>query len=233
MFLTACHQNQPGEEASNPAAEGFNLEGSDSLAVAIADRVMDAMGGRAKWDSVQTIKWTFFGRRDHIWDKLEKRSEINIPSDSTQIKINLETKEGQLIKAGVIESNPDSIQKYVEAGYRMWINDSYWLVMPFKLKDSGVTLKYVGQDTTLTGESANVLELTFSDVGVTPENKYHVYVDAYSSLVTQWDYFTNYNDTIPRFQSPWPSYESYEGLLLSGGEINGRGMTEISVKLKE
>ena len=44
--------------------------------------------------------------------------------------------------------------------------------MPYKLKDSGVTLKYKGQDTLETGHPAEKLQLTFEEVGKTPENKY-------------------------------------------------------------
>lgn len=46
--------------------------------------------------------------------------------------------------------------------------------MPYKLKDSGVTLKYKGEGQTEEGEPAQVLVLTFKDVGVTPQNKYEV-----------------------------------------------------------
>ena len=47
----------------NPAAEGFNLEASDEKAIALADEVMEAMGGRKNWDATRYIRWNFFGRR--------------------------------------------------------------------------------------------------------------------------------------------------------------------------
>ena len=120
--------------------------------------------------------------------------------------------------------NPDSVATYVERGKSIWINDSYWLVMPYKLKDSGVTLKYVGEDTTQVGALADVLELTFEEVGDTPDNKYLVYVDKDSRLVTQWDFFTNYQDEEPRFSTPWDNYQTYGGIKLSGG----RGRSQLS-----
>jgi hypothetical protein len=33
-----------------------------------------------------------------------------------------------------------------------WINDAYWLVMPWKLQDPGVTLSYVKTDTLQMGK---------------------------------------------------------------------------------
>ena len=53
----------------NPPAEGFDLAGSDAEAIRIADRVMLAMGGREAWDSTRHLRWKFFGRRLHVWDK--------------------------------------------------------------------------------------------------------------------------------------------------------------------
>jgi hypothetical protein len=110
----------------------------------------------------------------------------------------------------------------------MWINDSYWLVMPFKLKDSGVTLKYMGQDTTLAGEMAEVLQLTFKEVGNTPNNKYHVYVNPETYLVTQWDFFTTASDESPRFSSPWTGYQQHGSIMLSGGR-GQRSIGDIAV----
>lgn len=229
LMALSCDSKVSEAPLGNPPAKGFNLADSDEQAIIIADEVMDAMGGQIAWDTTRYINWTFFGRRNHIWDKKVGRSMIDIPSDSLSIWIDLNSKTGRVEKRGVELTQPDSISKFVESGFRMWINDSYWLVMPFKLKDSGVTLKYVGQDTTTTGAKSDILELTFSEVGVTPDNKYLVYVDENSRLVTQWDYYANYNDSIPRFQSSWPEYKKYGDLLLSGGEIRGNRMSNISV----
>ncbi len=231
LSLFACKSDPTSVTSTevNPASEAFNSTESDESAIAIADEVMEAMGGRAAWDASRYIGWTFFGRRSHLWDKESKMNRLEIPSDSLTMIINLEDKTGQVSKNGIKVTNADTIAKYIDQGYKMWINDSYWLVMPFKLKDSGVTLKSIGQDTTTLGADADVLELTFAGVGVTPENKYEVYVDKTSRLVTQWDFYTKYSDTISRFQSPWPNYKKYGDLLLSGGQIAGNQLTDISV----
>lgn len=54
--------------------------------------------------------------------------------------------------------NPDTLAADLQAAYRAWINDSYWFVMPYKLKDSGVTLRYRGQNMTVGGLLAHLLE---------------------------------------------------------------------------
>jgi len=231
MILSlACQSvNTTAEETAtavvgNPAADGFNAEASDETAIQWADKVMEAMGGRESWDTTRFLHWNFFGRRTLLWDKQEGKVRIESPGDSMTYLVDLFNNTGQVKKGNAVMTQPDSIAKYVERGRRIWINDSYWLVMPFKLKDSGVTLKHVGQDTTLAGSMAEVLSLTFESVGVTPQNKYLVYIDPATNLVNQWDFFTNADDEAPRFAMPWKGYQSYGALKLSGD----RGKPQLS-----
>lgn len=231
-FIWSCSPADKGtqkvEVPENPAAPGFNEEGSDPQAIALADSVMLAMGGRNAWDNTRYIGWTFFGRRHLLWDKKEGNVRIEITADSTVLLVNVFDKTGKAMVQGEEITEADSLAKLMDRAEAIWINDSYWLVMPFKLKDSGVTLKYLGQDTTQTGDMAEVLALTFEEVGNTPENKYQVYVDPSSKLVVQWDYFQNATDETPRITTPWTDYQSYGEILLSGGRGN-RGLTNIAV----
>ncbi len=210
----------------NPPAKGFNLEASDSKAISIADEVMLAMGGRAAYDSTRYLTWNFFGSRKHVWDKETGNIYINNLRDQYELRMNIHDMTGMMYIDGEEMVQQDTIKKYLTRGKEMWINDAYWLVMPYKLKDSGVTLKYLGADTTATGKAAEKLELTFADVGVTPDNKYHVYVDKQLNLITQWDFFTSYDDPEPRFSTPWEGYKNYNGILLSGGR-GKNSLTEI------
>ncbi len=212
----------------NPAAPGFNESVSDAKAIAIADQVMKAVGGRKNWDKTRFISWNFFGRRMLLWDKQEQRVRIEIPETSSIYLIDLKNETGKIMEGGEVMTATDSVRKYTEKGISIWINDSYWLVMPMKLKDSGVTLKYLGQDTTLSGEMADVLQLTFEEVGRTPENKYHVFVDTQSHLVTQWSYFPKASDEAPRFTVPWRDYQDYGGIKLSGDRGNNK-LSDIAV----
>jgi hypothetical protein len=228
LLLNACKEEAQTLDL-NPAAEGFNLENSDAEAIEIADKVMTAMGGRKAWDDTQYIQWTFFGRRTHTWDKHNKVVSIVVPDQKLNYRLNMTDMSGEVTRDGISYEEKDSLDFYLDQAHKMWINDSYWLVMPFKLKDSGVSLKYIGQDTTLSGAQSDILELTFAEVGVTPDNKYLVYVDKEEHLVRQWDYYTNYQDSLPRFQSAWPSYTKYGNILLSGAQIGENKITDISV----
>ncbi len=226
ILFNACQTtNTQTINSLNPPSEGFNTVSSDKKAIEIADQVMAAMGGRANWDATRYLQWTFFGRRHLLWDKKEGNVMVELPSDSLVIFINLfDNNKAALTKANENITQQDSIAKYAAQAKSIWINDAYWLVMPFKLKDSGVTLKYLSQEKTEEGLDADVLQLTFEAVGDTPNNKYWVYVDKKDNLVKQWDFYRNATDSIPAFSTPWTDYQTYGNILLS----SGRGQRELS-----
>ena len=234
FFWMSCENNGSAEPtaqpelSANPAAPGFNADASDEQAIKLADEVVAAMGGRKAWDDTRFIGWNFFGRRHLLWDKKEKLVRI-ATIDSMLYLVDLENDRGRVFNKGVEYTQPDSISKYVERGKSIWINDSYWLVLPFKLKDSGVTLKYIGQDTTSDGQMAQKLSLTFSEVGRTPQNKYHVYIDDSLKMVTQWDYFPNASDNEPRLSTPWGDYQQQGNIMLSGNRGGNRRLQDIAV----
>jgi hypothetical protein len=221
LFSLAFQQNQ-----ENPPAPGFNAAGSDAKAVAIADQVMQAMGGRQNWDDTRYITWKFFGRRFHVWDK--HTGNVRVESGNRTVLMNIHSKKGRVWEDGQEVTHPDSLAKRLDRGYRAWINDAYWLVMPYKLKDSGVTLKYVGEKQMESGTDAEVLQLTFEAVGVTPENKYEVFVNKESKIVEQWSFFRRASDDQPRFSTPWHEWEQHGKILLSANR-GERGHSDIAV----
>lgn len=228
-FLASCGDHKVNEiPYGNEAAEGFDEEGSDSLAIAIADEVMEAMGGRQAWDETRYLMWNFFDSRRHIWDKSTGELIIEGIRDTFEMRMNLKNNAGKVNYKGVTLTEKDSLQKYLDKGKSMWINDAYWVFMPYKLKDSGVTLKYLEKDTTQNGKSADVLSLTFEKVGDTPDNMYHVYVDDSTRLVSQWDFYNTSKDSVARFTTPWNEYSQYDRLLLSSRRGGDYLITEIS-----
>lgn len=219
---------QKKKKDPNPAAEGFNMEGSDAKAVEIADEVMKAMGGRKAWDNTHYLTWNFFGNRKLVWDKWSGNVRIDYLRDGAVALVNINTRQGKVLRNGVELTQPDSLIKYVNRGVSAWINDSYWFVMPFKLKDSGVTLKYVGEDKTEAGAAADVLQMTFQNVGDTPQNKYKIWVDKTSHLVTQWAHYQKAENEKPNFINPWDEWTQQGKIMLSGSR-GQRKITEIQV----
>ena len=210
----------------NSPAEGFDLEGSDPQAIDIADRVMEAMGGRENYDNTRYLSWNFFGMRTHIWDKWT--GDLRFQQGTTLTLMNVNSREGRIWTDGEEITDPEALAEALQKGYESWINDSYWLLMPYKLKDSGVTLTYLGDGQTEEGRDAHVLQLTFEEVGVTPDNKYHVFVDKERMLVEQWNFFNSYTDDEPRFKTPWAKWTRHGDVLLSG-DRGQRQLSDIAV----
>lgn len=213
-----------------PPADGFNAAGSDAKAIEVADAVMDAMGGWENWNNTRYLTWRFFGGRLHVWDKWT--GNIRFEQGDMTVLMNINTKDGKVYFDGVEATQADTVQKYLNRGYRSWVNDAYWLVMPYKLKDSGVTLKY-GEGELSDGRPAHVLTLTFEGVGVTPQNKYEVYVDKANNMVAEWAYFPKASDAEPRFRGPWENWTKQGKVMISDGrgtrDGKPRGHTDVAV----
>ena len=159
----------PSAASDNPPAEGFNEAGSDAKAITIADQVMEAMGGRAAWDDTRYLTWNFFGRRRHVWDKFTGDIRVEgVRRDDEKsylILMNIHTKKGKAWLEGQEIIDPTELSEFLDLGESAWINDSYWVFMPYKLKDSGVTLEYAGGDEMLDGRASQGLQLTVEEVG--------------------------------------------------------------------
>lgn len=234
LLAAACDQSNEEKNVvvDNPPAPGFNLAHSDPAAVELADSVMKAMGGRKNWDETRFISWNFFGRRNLFWDKDQGNVRIESIPDSIIYLVNIHDLKGRVQVKGQELTEPDSLKKMLKRAQSFWINDSYWLVMPFKLKDTGVTLKYLGEDTTATGLKCNVLELTFENVGDTPQNKYRIYVDLKDNLVKQWAYYKEAAQDSPTQIWPWDNYKRYGSILLSADRSDNKGPRAVRVDKK-
>jgi len=207
MLMSTFRCKSAGEDRTT-AAE------SDEKAVAIAEEVLQACGGKKNWRNTRYLVWRCLGKRMNVWDKLT--GDIRVESRKSIVLMNLNTMQGRAWLRGREITEKDELRRAMEYGYEAWVNDSYWVFLPFKLRDPGVILKYVGEGKSDEGGNiADILSLTFQNVGLTPENKYHIYVDRKSKLIVRWDFYLNASDPEPRFTMPWKNYKSYGKILLS------------------
>ncbi|MFD2246493.1 DUF6503 family protein [Pontibacter ruber] len=193
---------------------------TDAKAKAIAQKVLRNMGGQKGWDNTRFLAWTFNGQYQ-VWDK--HQNKFRWEKDSLVAIIDTQTKEGKVYADGKELTGQEEVQKLKERAYALWINNSYWLVMPFKLQDPGVQLKYVGEEKTMDGAVADVLQMTFENVGLTPQNKYKLWVDKKQGLITQWAFYRNFNDAEPSFTRRWTDYKTYGSIKLAGNRSNDKG----------
>ncbi|WP_418262684.1 hypothetical protein [Flavobacterium faecale] len=196
----------------------------------IVKETQDAMGGMTNYNNTKFIQWDF-GKRKLFWNKWTGDVRVENPEANQVILVNVNTLKGKAFENGTLVADATKTNRLLEQAKKWWINDSYWLVMPWKLQDPGVTLTYVKTEKLTNGNTADVLQLTFNAVGVTPENKYWVYVDQKEHLIKQWAYYKSYDDAEPKFLKPWDNYQKMGSILLSFNRSkDGGGPKNVEVK---
>jgi hypothetical protein len=199
---------------------------SDPRALKIADAVMERLGGAEAWEATRFVRWDFFGGRSHYWDKQRGDVRMEIPErldeEGKQLRpellvlMNVDSREGRVWAGGEPVTDGDKLAEYLETGHQIWINDSYWMFMPYKLQDPGVTLRYGGEKTLEDGRAGDLLEMTFGEgIGYTPQNKYELFVSRDSGLIEAWSFYADAADEAPRFTMPWAGWQQFGDIWLA------------------
>ncbi len=204
----------PARAAAPPQA--FDPTQSDPRALAIADLVMAALGGARAWEQTRFLYFAFAVERDsgravyrsHLWDRWDGRLRYQATGrDGTPVVVLMDVNsrrgeayrlpreapapggplEGGGAPAAPVRLDPDSSRPVLDEAYEAWINDTYWLLMPYKMKDPGVRLKYAGE-ASRDGVEYDLIELTFDDVGLTPRDRYWAHVNRRTHLMDRWSY---------------------------------------------
>jgi len=206
--------------APPPRAPAPRASASDPHAVAIADQVLKALGGKERWDHLRGLSWSFDvavndtvkSSRRHTWDKSTGWHRVEGVNRAGQPFVFIEQIDGP---GGMAWMNRqriegDSLAKLLKRAKSMWINDTYWMLMPYKLRDPGVTLRGDG-DTTLAGQVYDRIALSFVGVGETPGDHYWVYVNRANHRVERWDMVLQ-GDQPPPATYTWEGWEPHDGL---------------------
>jgi hypothetical protein len=194
---------------------------SDPKAVAIADQVMKALGGKDRWDKLPGLRWTWEvsindtirSSRRHSWDKMHGWQRVEGKTRSGDAYVYITQLDGPgtphaWVNGTAIEG--DSLQKLAARSRSLWINDSYWFLMPYKLRDPGVHLKMV-TDTTIDNVMYQRITLSFEKVGDTPGDRYWVYVNPKNHRVERWEHLLQ-GSTPPPVMWTWEGWEEHDGL---------------------
>lgn len=208
-------------------------ETRDPKAVAVAESMMEAMGGQKAWNNTHYIRYDFVVKsgtetrasRSHLWDKwtgLYRLEQTTKDGKQSVVLFNANTQQGTAYLDGKTLTGDDAA-KAVKGAYGTFINDMYWLSMPWKWMDAGVNLKYVGERQ-YKGATADVVELSFGKVGLTPGDRYRAFVSRANKLMTHWEYTLQSGN-----KGSWDwEYTLVGGIRLARTHTNAEGM-EISM----
>ena len=190
LLCSGVVRGGPAETAAPPNAP---------KAVKIAEEVWNAMGGDAGWNAARYFRFDFLVQvKDkpargyhHSWDRFTGRYRVegtNKDGKAFIILFNVNDKQGKAWLDGK-PAPAEEQAKLVEYGYGRFINDTYWFLMPYKMKDPGVHLSYEGDKADESGKKWQVVRLRFDKgIGLTSGDSYLAWIDPSTHLMGRWDY---------------------------------------------
>jgi hypothetical protein len=200
-------------------------EESDAEAVAVGKQMWNALGGDQGWNGARYLRFDFVVTRDggavtsraHYWDRFTGRYRVDGVDKAGapySVYFNVHTREGEAFVNGKRVEDAAEQTKWLDLAYKAFINDTYWLLAPYKLFDPGVHLAYIGQDRGPNNEPCDVVKLSFDNVGLTPKDLYWMYVDRTSHLLAEWKYVLNGASEAPT-AVVWSGWKNIGGIELA------------------
>lgn len=223
-LLAACDGDEPEAGDTAAAADGSLLEEhefEDEDVTRLHRRMVREMAPDGGWGRARYIEFDWVvgtgedaSRRSHRYDRWEGRARVEMSSDDGELTAVFPVDAPAQGEARV-DGEPlegDEAEEALQRAHRTHVNDSYWLLMPYKWADPGVDAEYLGRQEEESREW-EVVELTFDDVGLTPENAYRAFIDPDSGLMERWHHYRDADaDPSP---AEWTGWERFGPLLLA------------------
>ena len=197
--LCAAFLLPAGAFCTDSPAPAIPGSASDPQATKLADAVMQSLGGSAAWDSARYFRFDFVVEKGgktlanyrHSWDRFTGRYRLegtNKEGKPFVVLFNVNDRTGKVWVDGK-PADPEKTAKMLEYGYDRFINDTYWFLMPYKMKDPGVHLSYEGEKADDSGKKWEVVRLSFDKgIGLTSGDQYWAFVDPATHLMGRWEY---------------------------------------------
>ena len=213
---------------------------------ALAEAMAEAMGGRDAFASTRFLRFDWTVVRDgeevrrmlHLWDCHSGRYRVEWQSregERVQVLFNIndadandanetnDAREGRAWKDGEEVTVAEDLDPLLERAYGRFINDSYWLLMPWKLRDPGVNLEHLGEKE-VDGKTYEVLHVSFGEVGLTPGDQYWAFVDPETKMMERWAYFLQSFEGEASLEDArpfaWRKWETFGRMKLAREKVN-------------
>src|SRR5215472_7236254 len=196
----------------------------DAKADAIGKEFISALGGEGAWDKARQLKFDFIVDREgktvarfsHVWDRYTGDYRVSGTDKAGApfvVLFNVNTKQGKAFVNGVAVEGEEK-EKLLKTGYGRFINDTYWLLAPWKIFDPGVTLTYDGEKPCPGSGTCDVLKLSFDSVGLTPKDIYSLWSAKDGRQMVQWQYVLKGAQDEPT-TALWKNWQKMGGMSLS------------------
>ena len=220
LALAAAPMPAAGQEA-----EAEEAGTGDPKALEVAEQLMDAMGGRANWDGTQFIKFRFIRGEFDVtltWDKWTGRYRLDATTEDGQpyvVLMNIETREGTAYVDGRALAGEEN-DALVRRAAGIWKGETYWFLMPYKLRDPGVVLRHEGEETA-DGATYDVVHVSFDGPDMRAD-QFWAYVNQETHLMDKFRYRLAQG---AEGEFWWRNWERHGSLLLSALRENAAGAT--------
>jgi hypothetical protein len=170
---------------------------ADPAADELARRVIEIQAGPS-WQKARFLSFTFKLDRSgqsaavfpQQWDRLtgDYRVSGNDPKGVPFVVVeDVITKAGKAWQNGVAVTDPAALKEMLDLGYRRFINDTYWLLMPLKMLDPGVYRTSLGERTDACGRKWDVVKVIFDQGPNVPTDVYWAWINRDTGIVEEWD----------------------------------------------
>ncbi len=205
-------------------AAGVRAADADPKADAVGKELIASMGGMPAWEKARQFQFDFVVVKDgkpvahfsHAWDRYTgdyRLSGVDKAGAPFTVYFNVNTKAGQAMVNGQ-PADAEKQKQLLENAYGRFINDTYWLLAPWKIFDPGVHRSYDGEKPCPGGGTCDVLKLSFDDVGMTPKDVYWLWITRDGRHMVQWQYVLG-GASEPPTTAAWKDWQKMGGLSLS------------------
>ncbi len=133
---------------------------------ALAQKMFKAVNGEA-FKNTRYLIWTFRnGKHFYVWDKTLGKAKVSWDDITVNLILD-DPKKSYVFINKVIVNDDKQREKAIEKAIKLFNNDSFWLVAPFKVFDKGVERSLVKLD-----DGTNGLLVTYTSGGSTPGDSY-------------------------------------------------------------
>lgn len=209
------------DEAPEPLLEEHEF--ADPDVTRVHSRMISEMAPDGGWERARYLEFDWVVprpddeplRRSHRWDRWGGLAEVRMPVDEGEMvaAFPVDDPHAGRVRVNGEELEGDEAREALERANRTHINDSYWFLMPYKWADPGVRTEYLGRETDEDGREWEVVELSFEDVGITPDNVYRAFINPETGLMERWHYLADREaDPSP---SDWTGWEEFGPISLA------------------
>lgn len=199
----------------------------ESKDLTVAEKIANAHGFE-NWKNVEEVQFTFKVDRDTIkgkgrsWVWNPKEDKVKMESDETMV--------------AYMRHKMDSMHMATD---RAFINDKYWLLVPFQLVwDYSATISESKEAVApISNAKLNLITLTYPDQGgYTPGDAYDIFYDN-NYMIREW-IFRKGNAKEPSLITTFENYKDYNGIKIAtdhkmeGGNWN-LNFTDVSITLDD